>query len=284
MTAIEQRSPSSRRCAALGLAVLLGVCLGRPAFGADEPEATGDEAAELAKKLQNPVAALVSVPFQSNFEWGAGQRSEGFRYLLNFQPVIPFSISEDWNIISRTIVPFVHQEDTIGPTTQDGLGDILQSLFFSPKAPGPGGIIWGVGPALSLPSATDDLLGTEKFSLGPTAVALRQAKGFTYGVLANHVWSVAGDDDRAHVSQTFLQPFLSYTTKTYTTFGIQTESSYDWNGTKWTVPLVPNLSQLLKIAGQPISFQIAPKWYAEGPTLAPDWGVRFAFILLFPKK
>src|SRR5947199_333340 len=104
------------------------------------------------------------------------------------------------------------------------------------------------------------------------------------GALVNHVWSVAGDEDHAHVSQTFLQPFVSYTTKTYTSFGFQTESAYDWTQTKWTVPLIAPVSQVLKIAGQPISLQLAPKWYAEGPTAAPDWGIRFAFIFLFPKK
>ena len=270
-------------CNGGGLMALIGIFLAGVAFGEEEPTAS-DESADLAQKLQNPVAALISVLFQNNFEWGAGQGSKGFRYLLNVQPVIPISVSENWNVISRTIVPIIHQTDTFGPTTQDGIGDILQSLFLSPKAPGPGGIIWGAGPVFQFPSASDELLGMGKFGLGPTAVVLRQASGWTYGMLANHVWSVAGDDDRVHVSQTFLQPFLSYTTKTYTTFGIQTESTYDWTGTKWTVPLIAPVSQLLKIAGQPISLQLAPKWYAEGPTGAPDWGIRFAVTLLFPKK
>jgi hypothetical protein len=278
---MSPRDRTKNRRAAV-LTALACVCLARPVFGAGEAATATDDSAELAKKLQNPVAALISVPFQSNFEWGAGAGSHGFRYLVNIQPVIPFSISDDWNIISRTILPIVHQTDTLGPTTENGTGDLLQSLFLSPKAPGPGGLIWGVGPALSIPTASNDLLGTEKFSLGPTAVVLRQAGGWTYGLLTNHVWSVAGDDDRAHVSQTFLQPFLSYTTKTHTTFGVQTESTYDWTNTKWTVPLIAPVSQVLKIAGQPVSLQLAPKWYAEGPTLAPDWGIRFAVILLFP--
>jgi hypothetical protein len=269
---------------AFGFVAVIGIGLASAAFAGDESKAAGDDSGDLAKKLQNPIAALISFPIQNNFEWGAGRGSKGFRYLANVQPVIPISISEDWNVISRTIIPIIHQTDTLGPTTQDGIGDILQSLFFSPKAPGPGGIIWGIGPVLSFPSASDDFLGTEKFGLGPTAVVLRQASGWTYGALANHVWSVAGNEDRAHVSQTFIQPFLSYTTKTYTTFGIQTESAYDWTNTKWTVPLIAPISQLLKIHGQPISLQIAPKWYAEGPTLTPDWGIRFAVTLLFPKK
>jgi hypothetical protein len=274
----------ARRRLVFGLAAMIGVALTSAAVAVDEPNAAGDDSAELAKKLQNPISNLISVPFQSNFEWGAGQGSKGFRYLVNVQPVIPISISEDWNVISRTIMPIIHQTDTLGPTTQDGIGDILQSLFLSPKAPGPGGIIWGVGPVFSFPSASNDLLGTEKFGLGPTAVALRQTGGWTYGVLANHVWSVAGNQDRAHVSQTFLQPFLSYTTKTHTTFGINTESTYDWTNTKWTVPVNPFVSQVLKIHGQPISLQVGPKWYAAGPTLSPDWGIRFAVILLFPTK
>ena len=193
---------------AVALVALIGIALASAASAADESQAASDDSAELAKKLQNPIANLISVPFQNNFEWGAGQGSKGFRYLVNVQPVIPISISEDWNVISRTIMPIIHQTDTLGPTTQDGIGDILQSLFFSPKAPGPGGIIWGAGPVFSFPSASNDLLGTQKFSLGPTAVALRQTGGWTYGALANHVWSVAGNKDRAHVSQTFLQPFL----------------------------------------------------------------------------
>jgi len=284
ITVLKLDSRPMRRLSALAFAILVGIFLAGAAFAEDEPPAASEDTAELAKKLQNPIAALISVPFQSNFEWGAGQGSKGFRYLVNVQPVIPISISENWNVISRTIVPIIHQTDTIGPTTQDGLGDIVQSLFFSPKAPGPGGIICGAGPVLQFPSATNDFLGAGKFGVGPTAVALRQASGWTYGALVNHVWSVAGDEDRAHVSQTFLQPFVSYTTKTYTSFGFQTESAYDWTQTKWTVPLIAPVSQVLKIAGQPISLQLAPKWYAEGPTAAPDWGIRFAFIFLFPKK
>ena len=267
-------------------AVLIVAIIGLPAFAQKQPEkpaaAQPDQSAELAEKLQNPVAALVSVPFQSNFEWGAGPPSGGFKYTLNLQPVIPISISTDWNVISRTIVPIIHQDDVIPRTSQTGLGDILQSAFFSPKAPGPGGIIWGVGPAFLLPTSTD-FLGAQKFGLGPTGVVLRQAHGWTYGMLANHLASIGGTDTFPDVNATFLQPFLSYTTKTYTTFGIQTESTYDWNDSKWTVPLIVPVSQLLKVAGQPISLQLGPKLYLEGPTSAPDWGIRFAVILLFPK-
>ncbi len=269
-----------RRCAALIGGVTLLVALAHvSAWAADE----ADQSAELAKKLQNPVADLISVPFQNNFEWGGGRSSDGFKYTLNTQPVIPISLGADWNVISRTIIPTIHQEDVIPDSEQNGMGDILQSLFFSPKEPGAGGVIWGVGPAFLLPTSTTRFLGAEKFSLGPTAVALRQSHGWTYGILMNHLWSVAGTSHTGNVNATFLQPFLTYTFKTHTTLGINTESTYDWADSKWTIPINPFVSQILKIGPQPISLQVGPKLYVEGPTGAPDWGLRFAFILLFPK-
>lgn len=242
-----------------------------------------DEQADLAKKVQNPVAALISVPFQSNFEWGAGPKSAGFKYTLNFQPVIPIALSRDWTLISRTIVPIISQDDVVPGTSQTGVSEILQSLFFVPTAGGPGGVIWGAGPAFLLPTSTENFLGAEKFGIGPTAVVLRQENGWTYGLLANHVVSMGGTHHTADVNATFLQPFLSYTTKTYTSFGVNTESTYDWENSKWTVPLNASVSQLLKLGGQPIQFALGPKLYVEGPTTAPDWGIRFAVALLFPQ-
>jgi hypothetical protein len=205
---------------------------------APPPEAAGGDAADLAKKLSNPVASLISVPFQFNFDRGYGPTDDGERYVLNIQPVIPISISDDWNLISRTIIPIVHQDDLFpGAGDQTGLGDIVQSFFFSPKEPTSGGLIWGVGPVFLLPTATDDLLGAEKFGIGPTIVLLKQDSGWTYGILANHIWSVAGDDSRTDVNATFLQPFLSYTTHDAWTFTLNTESTYDWEGEQWSVPI-----------------------------------------------
>ena len=252
-------------------------------FAQDATKPASDEAAELAKKLSNPVAALISVPFQNNFEFGGGPDGDGFRYLLNFQPVIPISLNTNWNLISRTILPVISQHDMVGTSSQSGLGDITQSLFFSPKAPTHGGWIWGAGPAFLIPTATDSLLGTEKFGLGPTAVLLKQEHGWTYGGLVNHIWSVAGNDNRDDVSSTFLQPFLSFTTKKQTTFTLNTESSYDWEHSQWTVPINLMVAQLVKIGKTPVQFQIGGKYYAEGPSGAPDWGIRFAVFLLFPK-
>ncbi|HEY9171176.1 MAG TPA: transporter [Verrucomicrobiae bacterium] len=249
-------------------------------------EATMDDksaAAELAKKLSNPVASLISVPMQNNWDFGIGA-ANAMRYTANVQPVIPFSLSEDWNIITRTIVPIIYAEGTtVGASSKCGLGDINQSFFFSPKAPSAGGWIWGAGPVFLYPTATDDALGSEKFGLGPTAVLLKQENGWTYGLLANHLWSVAGPASRADVNAMFLQPFVSYTTKKFTTFGLAAESTYDWKNQQWTVPLNVSVSQLLKIGKQPISFGLGAKYYADGPNGGPDWGLRFTVTFLFPK-
>ena len=241
-------------------------------------------AADLAKKLQNPVASLISVPMQSNFDFNVGPDEDGFRYGLNAQPVIPLSLADDWNLISRTIVPIVHQDDVVpGTGTQSGLGDIVQSFFLSPAQPGPLGVIWGAGPVVLLPTATHESLGGEKWGLGPTAVALRQRGPWTYGALVNHLWSFAGTARREDVNASFLQPFVSYTLKTATTFSLNNESTYDWNGEQWSVPINAAVSQVLKLGSQLFSVSAGPRYWAESPRGGPhDVGFRVTLTLLFP--
>ena len=188
---------------------------------ADAPKE--DQAAELAMELANPIASLISVPFQANMDYGMGPTNNGQRFTLNFQPVIPISISKDWNLILRTIVPMIDQKDIVYQDvhiegqpaqnrSQSGLGDTVQSFFFSPKEPGYGGLIWGVGPVLLYPTATHPFLGSGKWGAGPTAVALVQKNGWTVGALANQIWSTGGEDSRSEISATYLQPFVAYTT------------------------------------------------------------------------
>ena len=248
--------------------------------GVDDAKA---KAAALAKATLNPIASLISVPLQNNFDWGGGPNDDGFQYRLTVQPVIPISLSEDWNVISRTILPFVYQENIVGTSSQSGLADTTQSLFFSPTKPARGGWIWGVGPVLQIPTATDDLLGEEKWGAGPTGVVLKQHGPWTYGLLFNHIWSFAGESGRDDVNRTFLQPFMSYTTKTFTSFVANSESSYDWKREQWLVPINVGVQQLLKVGKQPIALQIAGRYYAEGPSGAPEWGLRFQVSFLFPK-
>lgn len=260
---------------------LLGAALSGEACAQSAPGG-GGSASDLAQQLSNPVASLISVPIQSNFDWGYGADGDGFRYTANIQPVIPVSVGEDWNMISRTILPVISQNDVTGPdTSQFGLGDITQSLFFSPKV-AKNGVVWAVGPVFLLPTATDRALGSGKLGAGPTGLLLKIDGKATYGVLANHLWSIAGKDDRSDVSASFVQPFFSYTTSRATTYGINAEASYDWVGDKWIVPVNVTISQLVNIGSQPVSLGGGVKYYVASPTGGPDWGLRLVVTFLFP--
>jgi len=239
---------------------------------------------ELALAAQNPVAAMVSVPMQYNYDQNIGPRETGHKNYLNIQPVIPFSLNEDWNLISRTIMPVVWQSDIFpGAGSQSGIGDVTQSFFFSPKKPTEGGWIWAVGPVIYLPTASDDLLGADKWGLGPTGVILKQAHGWTVGILANHIWSVGGSG-RADISNTFLQPFLTYTTETHTSFTVNSESTYNWKTEQWSVPINLMVSQLVKVGEQRLQLQAGARYWADSPDVgAHGWGARFTVTLLFPK-
>lgn len=263
--------------------LLASLAVVQPASAQDQP-AAGDADHELAKQLSNPVANLISVPFQENIDFGMGPDGDGFKSTLNVQPVVPISVGKDWNLILRTILPIVYQDGLTAPAEdQFGLGDTTQSFFFSPKQPGSSGIVWGAGPAFLYPTGTDSAIGSGKWGAGPTIVVLKQAGKNTIGLLANHIWSIAGDDDRADVSSTFLQPFFSHTTPGLTTYTLNTETTYDWLGENWVVPINFTVTQLTKIGDQRLSIGGGVKYYAEKPTGGPDWGVRLVLTLLFPQ-
>jgi hypothetical protein len=245
-------------------------------------------AAELAKKALNPVAALYSLPVQYNWDQKMGPTGDGMHSVTNIQPVLPFELNDHWNLISRTILPLIDQHGLApdGLADKSGMGDVTQSFFFSPKQPTESGWILGAGPAILIPTGSDELLSSEQWGAGPTAVALKQSNGWTRGILANHIWGLEGKpaDGKEKVNATYLQPFLSYTTDTYTTFGVNTESTYNWQTQEWSVPVNFTVTQLLKLAGQPLTIQIGPRYWADSPEDgAQGWGARAAVTLLFPR-
>lgn len=238
---------------------------------------TAPSADELAKQLSNPIASLISVPFQYNYSRTYGD--DGYKNLLNIQPVIPVSISEDWNLISRTIVPVIQQRHVQPGRTQFGLGDTTQSFWFSPKAPTSGGLIWGVGVAGLLPTGTDGI-GANTWAFGPTIVALKQSGPWTYGFLFNQIWDTGGQAD---ISSMFIQPFLAKGLGKGRTISLNSESTYNWKSKKWNTPINLAYSKVSKWGKQMVSNQVGAGWYLTSPKGGAEWQLRYTLTLLFPK-
>jgi hypothetical protein len=248
--------------------------------------AHAQNADEMARQVANPIASLTSVPVQFNDEYDAGVNGDGHRLRVNVQPVIPMSIGADWNLISRTIVPVIRQEDMRpGAGRQSGIGDATQSLFFSPQALTAGGWTWGVGPVFLLPTASEGLPGSARWGAGPTVVALRQTpSGWTYGALANHIASFDDDERNADINATFLQPFLAKRIGPGRTVSMNVESTYDWERDAWTAPINVGISQILPIGKQLVSLQAGGAYCVEAPQGAPEWGARLTVTFLYPKR
>lgn len=251
---------------------------GNNLYAQDAAAATSAE--ELAKKLANPIASLISVPLQSNFDVGIGAHN-GSKMVLNVQPVVPITLSAKWNLITRYIVPIVSQYDITGEnTSQSGLGDAVVTGFFSPTG---SAVTWGVGPAILIPTATEKVLGTEKFGIGPSVVALKQSNGWTIGGLANHIISIAGNEDRRDVNATFLNPFATYNWKSGAGITLNLEYTHDWeNEIDVMVLNFPNFSGVTKFGKQTVSFGISPRWHFA-PETRPEYGIRGAVSMVFPK-
>lgn len=272
----------------VGLSLLYpqGTIIARQAT--DSPPQTGDQKAgwekeesDLARKTQNPISDLISVPIQTNINFGYGPQ-DNTQVIINIQPVIPFRLGPGWNLISRTIIPLIDQPI---PDRKFGLGDIQLSLFASPSKPGK--FIWGAGPILQFPTATGDQLGSGKWSGGPTVVGLYMTGPWVVGVLANNLWSFAGESGRESVNQFLAQPFINYNLPQGWYIGSSPIITANWKADKagdvWTVPFGTVVGKIIRIGKLPLNVQAAGFYNVVKPTVGPDWTLRLQVQFLFPK-
>jgi hypothetical protein len=287
LTAVRDRSSTlwRHRLAVVAAALLLVTA----AQAEDAKDAAGgeDSATKLAKQTQNPVANLISVPFQNDINFNTGTK-DATQWVLNVQPVIPVPISDDWNLIARTIIPIVNQPElfSAGPRTEAfGMGDINPTFFLSPAKPGK--FIWGVGPTLTLPTATVSRLGSGRWSAGPAAVGLFMNGPWVAGALVNQQWDFAGWSDK-HVNAFLMQPFVNYniTHGWYVTSSPIITANWSASGDNhWTVPVGGGGGKLWRVGkvGLPVNTQLQAFYNAETPEFGPDWQLRAQVQVLFPR-
>lgn len=250
------------------------LALGTPVAGAAQ------DAADLAQDLANPLAAIISVPFQLNYDDNIGVADEGSRTTLNLQPVIPFGLDNGATIITRTIIPYIWQEDIVPGTSQQGFGDVLASAWYSRTTET--NLTWGVGPVVRFPTFTD--VSSDTWAAGATAIAVQQTGPWTVGALANHLWDLEDDPDTP-TNATFAQPFVAYSTENAWTFSLQSETTYDWETEDWSVPVNASVGKLAMIGGTPVNIIGGAGYWLESPDAGPEgWRFRLQVQFVLPKK
>ena len=263
---------------------LVAVLAFSPAVWAQEKPAVEDQTGDLQKATQNPIASLISVPLQSNTNFGVGPLDRT-QNVLNIQPVIPVQVSKKWNLITRTIVPLIYQPDvTQRNLGVMGLGDINPTFFLSPAKPGK--LIWGIGPSFILPTATNSVLGQGKWSAGPSVVALMQPGHWTIGALVNNVWNFAGRSDKPAVKQMLLQYFINYNLKKGWFTVLAPIITANWKasrGNVWTVPFGGGIGRIMKFGTQPVNLSVQFYGNATHPAGTSPWSMRMQLAFLFPK-
>jgi hypothetical protein len=267
-----------RQLACLGLAA---------AILTSAPARAEMSAEELAKLAQNPVGNLISVPFQNNTNFNVGP-NDGTQNVLNIQPVIPITINSDWNLITRTIMPLIWQPGfSPGQGTRFGLGDIQMTGFVSPSKPGPGGLIWGAGPIVQLPTNSNDL-GNKNWGLGPSAVVLRIQHGspWVYGVLANNIWSLSNDNAGGAYNNGLVQPFVNYNFEGGFYLVSGPIITVNWKADSdqaWTVPLGGGIGKIFHLGKLPVNTSLQAYYNVVQPDFGANWQLRAQVQLMFPK-
>ena len=264
-------------------------CVGLGLLFASATAAAGESGGDLRAATQNPISSLISLPLKLTVDQGA---ANGDAQILNVNPVYPVTVG-DWNLVSRALIPIANVDGAIpgpdnpspvGASSASGLGDINYSLYFSPVKVDK--VIWGVGPSINLPTASDDQLGSGKWSAGITAVALTQPEWGTVGGLVRQLWSFAGDSDRKDVNQTLIEPFLNYNLDKgwYLTTDLVITANWEADSDdRWTVPLGGGFGRIFKIGNQPINSKLEAYYNVERPDGAPEWQIAFQWAFLFPK-
>ena len=265
----------------LSLAMAVDAALGAPRHR-NQTEAERQEEIELLKELDNPFSKLIRINIRNDWDFGVGL-AKAMRYTATLNPVIPFSLNDEWSLFVRMTVPMVYAEPALpGMRAKTGLGNIGQTFYLSPKKTTERWI-WGVGPSFLYPSASEHGLGAEKWAAGPSLAVLQQRNRWTYGVLVNHLWSFAGESSGKAMNATSAVGFVSHITKRLTSFQVSTGSVYDWRTGQQTVPVEISTTQILKAGKQDMSISLGGRYYAEKAAGGPDWSLNFTVALLFPK-
>jgi hypothetical protein len=278
----------SKQGRTLSIGMLAGALTWGAAF-AQEEKSDGD-GGDLRSAVQNPISSLISLPFKFTYDSGA---DNGDAAILNINPVVPVTVG-DWNLVNRALIPIADVDGAIqGPGNPSpksgngasGLGDINYSIYFSPVEYGK--VIWGVGPSLNLPTATNDQLGSGKWSGGITGVALTQPKWGSMGILGRQLWSFAGDSDRRNVNQMLIEPFVNYNLENGWFLLTDLVMTANWkanSGDRWTVPLGGGFGRVFKVGNQAINSRLEGYYNVVQPDGAPDWTIQFTWQFLFPRK
>jgi hypothetical protein len=265
--------------APITMLALVGMLTMNTAFGADEVKLP-ESATELAKEDQNPIARILRVQIEDNVQFGFGP-DNGTLNFLRIQPIFAFGLSKGWSLVGRLLIPIVHQPF---PESADGLGDIVLNLFLTPNTKGK--FIWGVGPAFVFPSATDNILGTEKWSAGPSGVVVYSSGPWVVGLLVNQIWSFAGDSDRQGVSAMTLRPLINYNLPHGWYLTSSPSMAASWkapNSNRWLVPVGGGFGKAFAFGSHGLTTTLEAYAHVLSPAIGPDWQLRFQLTFLFPK-